>query len=267
MDRREFLKLVAAYAAGAAVLGSAGCSHRLVPSDNLVVQDGFDHPYTFMTEQEGERRLAELACSYDTEAEESWLVFKVGKKGKNPWIDIGYKQEEGHVDMCAEFVDEITDDLRRTVGPEKRVGCLSYHPHIIRAVIRKLKEMPAAMKKTAGLDGAVQMHHAEIISCPTGGDLAMHIDLKQYLQKKDLVLEQSRIVSPTGIFSYDSTPGLERLYRNSGIEAMEFIRDGAAFRGFNRKDVEGSLELFREQGVNIDYRRSEKQRVKFPIRI
>ena len=265
MNRREFLKIASSYALLACA--ASGCSHKLVQSDNLIIQDGFTHPYTFLTEEEGEKRLIELASSYNTKAEESWLVFRTDRRKCRAWIDIGINQDEGHVDMCEDFVEEITDDLRKTVGPEKRIECLSYHPHIIRAVIRKLKELPAQTKRSMGLEDSVQKYHAEIISAPTAMDIAMHIDLKEYLQKKRIMLEQSRVVAPTGIFSYDSTPELERFYHNSGMEAMEFVRESAIFRGFKRKNITGSLEAFQQNGLKITYKRAEPERVKFPIKI
>jgi hypothetical protein len=274
MDRREFLKIAATYAAGAAVtagtvvLGSAGCTHRLVSSDDLKVREGWTHPYTLMTWEEGSSRLHRIASSYQTDKEEAWLVFRVPRNEKLLWVDTGYLQESASLSISKQIVDGAVD-VAKTHLPNSTVEDNALcHIHPLKAVIEGLKEKEGRLDGEPRLDGLIRQYHIEIGSLPSADDLVTHMEIRKYLrEEKDYRLGRGWVVTPTGMFMYDPGPSLEKLYRNSGMEAMEFVVMCALIEGFKSRDLDKAIRCFRKEGLDISYYMIPPSMIRFPIKI
>jgi len=243
MDRRQFL--------GAVLLATAGCvpAFRMTRSLTLGVTDGHTHPVTYISRSAGERKLYHIVNSLDTKLEDGWLFIESANLEK--WVDIGAWQRSNEVFFDNRVVKKELRELVRSGAPS---NISVYHIHHLRSVFANSKSYQPD-KET------LEQHHMEVFGAPGPSDIAAHINFEYNFNKyikgsENVVLSESRVVAPTGIFTYTSTEKIKEAYEREGAGCIIRLYKRAINQGTYDKDINSMLRMLEEGGVSVKYKRS-----------
>ena len=100
-----------------------------------------------------------------------------------------------------------------------------------------------------------------LFGAPGPSDIESHINFEENFNKhikgsKYVSLNPSRVVSPTGIFTYSYTEKIKEAYKSEGSECLIRVYRRAINQGSYDKDINSMLHLLKEGGVVVHYQRA-----------
>lgn len=235
-NRREFLTLAAMAVAGT----HPSCAYLITPrkqtnTEHLEIRDGYTHPLTQISRAQGEEEIAQLTNSTHTQKEENWLHQGVTNDDHSRWHDISVEQE-----LCTSRIDY--NYVKRVVkGSEfitkysgKKLRYTWYHMHPITTLEARFKQAIIKIKDTTEAEIDVEMtipeewviepEKIELLAMPSTGDILTHIELDKFLRKYGFELEPTKLVMPTGTYTFKPGNKIIRLYNKRQRELVEHMR-------------------------------------------
>ncbi len=190
----------------------------------------------YLTQEEGERQLHQLANT--ARVEEEWIFFKPVRGKKGVWYDVGKVQQETKVQMNGESLEKIVDTFTKLNTQGITLHCTHYHIHPLYSLHQKWGSV-------------ISERMIDILSLPSSPDLEFTHLLHTFLQQRGYVLDDSRIVGPQGMYVY-TVPRLS----GENLDAAEYFKSltrKAVREGLQDKDVKSTLGVLRQGGLDIHY--------------
>jgi len=229
-------------------------------TDHLIVREGYTHAVTYTSRKKGESELVELAN--DSKIEESWLFFETEEE-QGTWIDVGSYQTPYVSRHIPEF---LTKEIKYMQSVRKRrhkpMTITPYHIHTLYSVCNQKNKygLGQYLKQLFGKENELPQVMLEISTMPSDGDIINYAVLedsfKGMLTHSKMHLRSPKVGAPTGVFEYNFTDKFKRSYLHgnnySGVENL-FI--AAVQEGFQKQDLNASLEVLRSAGIDITFNR------------
>lgn len=249
-SRRMF---IAGSLAALAVSGCARITH-LVETAKLMVMDSDMHAFSYKTCEQGEAELQDLACSRDTKKEEGWMFIRDEGSEVGKWLDIGYSQGEDFFRYDSYLMWKEVNKSRKATPIAVRL----YHIHNLSSVIDKNREFYAGE-----MPDKLKQHDLEVFSVPGLVDMTSHIVLEdllsQYPTRTPVIFEGSRVVVPTGVFTYKPGNVFRLLVKHKTAgQIVDEVFTPAIKAGIESKDIERALDVLRKADIDVSYRRTRE---------
>ena len=246
LGRRDFIAFAVAAAAGMHP-ACTSLSYLLTPrkqthTEHLEIRDGYTHPVTRISREQGEYEIAILANSPSTEKEENWLHQGITNNNHSVWYDISVEQQLCTSRIDYNFVKRIVKGSEHLVAyTGNKLRYTWHHMHPITTLEQRFKDAIIKIKETTEAEIDVEMEiprewiiepaKIELLAMPSTGDMLVHIELANFLGKYGFELEPTRLIMPTGTYTFRPGPEIVELYERRKRELVEHIRDQAFCAG------------------------------------
>ena len=246
LGKRDFLVMITMAFAGTHP-ACAASRYLLTPrkntlTDHLEIRDSYTHPVTRISKDQGEREISNLVNSPHTTKEENWMHQGMTLSDHSVWSDISVEQQ-----LCTSRIDY--DFLKRIIKGSDRIVKYSgnklvytwYHMHPITTLKERFKEAIIKVKDNTEAEIDVEMdiprewiiepEKIELLAMPSTGDILVHIEIEKFLKKYGFELEPTKLVMPTGTYTFRPGFKIRELHNKKQREMVEHIRDAAFCAG------------------------------------
>jgi len=162
--------------------------------ENLDVHEGVETAVYRLTQEQGEKRLVEMACSYDKE--DAWIFID---RQEPLWVDVGDAtvtekliMPDGTIKMGSYSVAGNREAIWKFLKKGDKATHYHYHPDFL-------------FWEGGSLSEASSQIYTQSLAAnlPSTSDYLAHYCLKKELSKKGIILNPSRVAGPVFTISYD----------------------------------------------------------------